>query len=110
MLEPLHTCCEEIVFNMGLGLIVITYSFGIPAHPFIDGAIRIVPEMGWLVVLTAVNVGILPEPLKARPIAVLELVHVNCVPDGRPLRFSTGTVDPTQYDTFGNTLETNAGV
>ena len=54
--------------------------------------------------------GIFPEPLEARPIAVLELVHENCVPEGSPLRFSIGTVEPTQYDILGNTLETNAGV
>jgi hypothetical protein len=46
MVVPLHTCCEEMVFNIGFGLIVTTYSFGIPAHPLVDGVIRIVPEIG----------------------------------------------------------------
>ena len=49
-----------------------------------------VAVIGEVVALVAVNDGILFEPLAARPIAVLLLVHVNVVPLMGPVRFVTG--------------------
>ena len=48
------------------------------------------------VALVAVNDGILFEPLAARPIAVLLLVHANVVPLTSPDRFVTGARIPAQ--------------
>ena len=56
----------------------------------------IVAVIGDVVALIAVNEGTLPEPLAARPIAVLLLVHVNVVPPTGPDRFVTGARTPAQ--------------
>ena len=56
----------------------------------------IVAVIGDVVALIAVNEGTLPEPLAARPIAVLLLVHVNVVPLTGPDRFVTGARTPAQ--------------
>ena len=56
----------------------------------------IVAVIGDAVALIAVNEGTLPEPLAARPIAVLLLVHANVVPLTSPDRFVTGARIPAQ--------------
>ena len=56
----------------------------------------IVPVIGDVVALVAVNEGILFEPLAARPTAVLLLVQVNVVPLTGPDRFVTGARTPAQ--------------
>ena len=56
----------------------------------------IVPVIGDVVALVAVNDGILFEPLAARPIAVLLLVHVNVVPLTGPNKFVMGEITPAQ--------------
>ena len=55
-----------------------------------------VAVIGEVVALAAVNDGISPEPLAARPIAVLLLVQVNVVPLTGPDRFVTGARTPAQ--------------
>jgi hypothetical protein len=65
-------------------------------HPFAVGVTVIVAEIGAAVALVAVKEGILPEPLAARPIAVLLLVHVNVVPATGPAGVVAGTVTPAQ--------------
>jgi hypothetical protein len=57
----------------------------------------IVPVIGDVVALVAVNEGMLPEPLVARPITVLLFVHVNVVPLTGPDKLVTGADAPTQY-------------
>jgi hypothetical protein len=52
--------------------------------------------IGDVVALAAVNVGMLPEPLAASPIAVLLFVHVNVVPLTGPDKVVTGADAPTQ--------------
>jgi hypothetical protein len=66
-------------------------------HPLAVGVIVIVAVIGDVVALVAVNEGILPEPLVARPIAVLLFVHVNVVPFTGPDKGVTGADAPTQY-------------
>ena len=68
----------------------------VPLHPFAAGVIVIVAVIGDVVALVVVNEGILFEPLAARPIAVLLLVHVNVVPLTGPDRFVTGARTPAQ--------------
>jgi len=55
-----------------------------------------VAVIGELVPLVAVNNGTLPDPLAARPIAVLLFVHENVVPLTGPEKVVTGTVIPSQ--------------
>jgi len=69
---------------------------GVPAHPFAVGITVTVEVTGEVVALVAVNEGILFEPLAARPIAVLLLVHANVVPLTSPDRFVTGARIPAQ--------------
>jgi hypothetical protein len=69
---------------------------GVPAHPFAVGVTVTVAVIGEVVALVAVKDGISPEPLVARPIAVLLLVHVNVVPLTGPDRFVTGVRTPAQ--------------
>jgi hypothetical protein len=69
---------------------------GVPAHPFAVGVTVTVAVIGEVVALVAVKDGISPEPLVARPIAVLLLVHVNVVPPTSPDRFVTGVRTPAQ--------------
>ena len=52
----------------------------------------IVALIGDVVVLVAVNDGILPEPLAASPIAVLLFVHVKVVPGTGPDKVVEGAV------------------
>ena len=56
----------------------------------------IVAVIGDVVALVAVNEGILPEPLAARPIAVLLFVHMNVVPLTGPDKFVNGVSVPAQ--------------
>ena len=46
--------------------------------------------------LVAVNEGMLPEPLAARPIAELLFVHVNVVPATGPDKVVNGATTPLQ--------------
>jgi len=83
-----------------------------PIHPLIDGVITIVLVIGSEVVFVLVNVGIFPDPeLDESPINVFELVQLKTKPlevvglVGVPERTISGTVPPTQNDTFDIILE-----
>jgi hypothetical protein len=56
------------------------------------GVTVIVAEIGDVVALVAVNAGTSPEPLAARPIAVLLFVHVKLVPLTGPVKVVAGAV------------------
>jgi hypothetical protein len=60
------------------------------------GVTVIVAVIGDVVAFVAVNEGILPEPLAARPIAVLLFVQVNVVPLTGPDKFVIGVTAATQ--------------
>ena len=78
------------------GLTVTVNVAGIPPHPFAVGVIVIVDVIGAVVAFVTVNEGIFPEPLAARPIAVLLFVHVNVVPLTGPDKFVIDVVAPAQ--------------
>jgi len=59
---------------------------------FAVGVIVMVAVMGAVVVLVAVNEGTLPEPLAARPMAVLLFVQVKVVPLTGPDNVVAGAV------------------
>ena len=58
--------------------------------------IVMVDVVGELDPLAVVKTGMSPEPLAARPILVLLLVHVNAVPPTGPDKFVAGAISPAQ--------------
>jgi hypothetical protein len=93
---PLQCILFAIPPTLGVGLTVTVYVLVVPLHPFAVGVTVIVAVIGDDVALVAVNVGMSPEPLAARPIAVLLFVHVNVVPLTGPDKGVTGATAPTQ--------------
>ena len=87
-----HTEVGPEIVGTGSGLMVMVYVATVPVHPFAVGVIDIVAVTGADVLLEAVNEGILPVPLAARPIVGLLFVHANVVPATDPLRVVAGTV------------------
>jgi hypothetical protein len=75
---------------------VIVYVEGVPAQPFAEGVMVIVAVIAAVPVFVAVNEGIFPEPLAARPIAGLLFVQVNVVVATGPASVFAGTVAPLQ--------------
>ena len=73
--EPLQTLLFAGTTAVGVGFTVIVYVEGVPVQPDNVGVIVIVPVIGDVVVLVAVNEGVLVVPLAARPIAALEFVQ-----------------------------------
>ena len=69
---------------------------GVPVHPFAVGVTVIVEEIGEVVALVAVNEGIFPVPLAARPIAVLLFAQVKVVPLTDPDKPVIGATTPVQ--------------
>ena len=67
-----------------------------PAQLFAVGVIVIVAVIGAVVALVAVKDGTLPEPLAARPMAMLLFVQANVVPATGPDKVVTGAVTPLQ--------------
>ena len=65
---------------MGVGLTVMVNVWAAPGQPAADGVTVIVAVTGVLVKLMAVNAGIFPLPLAAKPIAVLLFVQLKVVP------------------------------
>jgi hypothetical protein len=65
-------------------------------HPFAVGVIVIVPVIGAFVRFVAVNEGMSPDPLAARPIAGLLFVHVNVVPLTEPDNVVNDVTAPAQ--------------
>jgi len=69
----------------------------VPVQLLADGVIVMVAVTGLLPELVAVKDGIgLPEPLAARPIDGVLLVHVYVVPDTGPLKVVDDAVTPLQ--------------
>jgi hypothetical protein len=85
-----------IAFTVAVGFTVTLNVDGIPVHPFAVGITVIVAVIGEVVAFVAVNEGIFPAPLAARPIAVLLFVQVNVVPLTGPDKLVIGAT-PAQY-------------
>jgi len=79
-----------------VGLTVIVNVCGVPGQPLAVGVTVMVAVTGAAVALVAVNDAMLPEPLAARPMAVLLFVQVNVVPLTGPDKFVTSAVTPAQ--------------
>lgn len=65
-------------------------------HPVAEVVIVMVAITGTVPVLVAVNTGISPVPLAARPIVVLLLVQLKLLPDTGPVTGVAGTASPLQ--------------
>ena len=79
---PAHMIEFTGTLTVGNGFMVMVKLYSAPVQLFRDGITVIVAVMGELELLTAVNAGILPSPLAARPISGLELLHLMIAPDG----------------------------
>ena len=85
-----------IELTVAVGLTTIVNVAGVPAHPFAVGVTVTVAVIGEVVAFVAVNEGTLPDPLAARPIAVLLFVHVKAVPPTGPDRLVPSATTPAQ--------------
>ena len=68
-----------------------------PVQLLAVGVIVIIPLIGDVVPLVAVNDGTLPDPLAANPIDVLLFAQVNVDPDTGPANVVELAVAPLQY-------------
>jgi len=91
MLNPLHITTSDGTLTVGVGLTVILYVELFPTQLFAVGVTVIVADIGLVPVLVAVNDGMLPEPLAAKPIAVLEFVQVKVAPGVTLVKVLAGT-------------------
>jgi hypothetical protein len=76
---------------------------GVPVQPLAEGVMVMVAVIGPELALVAVNDGMFPDPLAARPMAVLLFVQVNVVPLTGPDKVVAVTLAPLQcvwFDTF----------
>lgn len=94
---PVHITEFAGTITVGNGLIVMVKLYSAPVQLFSDGITFMVAMMGELELLTAVNAGIFPFPLAARPISGFELLQMKVAPDGVLLKLIVGIVDPSQY-------------
>jgi hypothetical protein len=73
---PSHKVWLAIAFTLGVGFTVIVKLTGPPPQPDAVGVTVMVAVIGALVVLVAVNDGMLPVPAAANPMAVLLFVQL----------------------------------
>ncbi len=78
-LTPLQKVWFTMGLTVGVGFTVIEYVNGVPMQALAVGTMVIAALIGAIPLLVAVNAGISPIPLAARPMAVLLLVHVKVV-------------------------------
>ena len=91
---PAHTPKFPGTVTTGSGLIVMVKVDDGPVQLFKTGITVMLAVIGDEVLLTAVNAGMLPLPLAARPISGFELVQVISAPGGVLLNMLSGMVDP----------------
>jgi hypothetical protein len=68
-----------------------------------------VAVIGAVVALVAVNEGVFPVPLAAKPMAVLEFVHAKVAPAGVLEYEEAATVPPLQTVIFAGTVTVGLG-
>jgi hypothetical protein len=84
VLYPLHHVWSRIESIIGVGLTVIVKIPVIPLQLLAAGVIVIVAVTGAVPLLIAVNEGMSPEPLAAKPIDELLFVQLKTVPATEP--------------------------
>ena len=81
-----------------------------PGQPLAVGVTVTVAITGFAVLFAPVNDGVLPVPLAARPIEVLEFVHAKLAPEVVLVNTPAATVAPLQTVTFAGTTTTGVGL
>jgi hypothetical protein len=76
----------------GVGFTVMVYEDGVPLIPLTVGITIMVAIIAVVPVFTAVNCGTFPEPLEAKPIAVLEFVQAKVPPTGELTKLVAATI------------------
>lgn len=99
-----------VTTSTGLGLTVMLKEAGVPGHPLAVGVTETVEVTGNTVLLVAVNEGVLPEPLEARPIDASELIHSNVVPGVVLVKFEVGIFIPSQTTVSDGTITFGPGL
>ncbi len=107
---PLQTIISEGTTTTGVGSTVIVYERGIPGQPLAVGVTVIVAVAEMAVLLVAVNAGVFPVPLAARPIDASELVQSNVVPGVVLVKFEATIVAPLQTIISEGTTTTGVGL
>lgn len=87
VIAPLHTIWLAGCTTSGVGLTVIVNTTGGAVHKAVEAVTEILAVTGALPVLMAVNAGIFPTPLAARPMDVLLFVQLKAVPAKEPEKF-----------------------
>jgi hypothetical protein len=82
---------------------------GVPVQPLAEGVMVMVAVIGPELALVAVNAGISPDPLAARPMAVLLFVQVKVVPLTGPDKEVAVTLAPLQCVWLGTVVTVEVG-
>lgn len=106
---PLQTVWFAIGFTVGAGFTVIVNVVGVPVQPLAVGVTVMVALMGELPVLVAVNAGMVPFPLAARPMAVLLFAQLNVVPPTGPVGVTKVEEVPLHRVWFGMVVTLGVG-
>ena len=88
----LHTVWLDTGDTDGVGLTVIVKLFELPIQPFASGVTVTIAVTATLPLLMAVNDGILPVPVAAKPMPALLFVQLYTLPLTEPVN-TTGVVD-----------------
>ena len=80
-----------------------------PGQPLAVGVTVTVAVTGFAVIFVPVNEGVLPVPLDASPIVVLEFVHAKVVPGVVLVNAEAATETPLQTVMFAGTTTTGVG-
>jgi hypothetical protein len=107
--DPLHTVWLATALTVAVGFTVIVNEVDPPPQALALVVTVIVPDIGVLPALVAVKLGILPVPLAARPIAVLEFVHEYVVPTGAPENVTACVAEPAHTVWFATPLTNGVG-
>lgn len=102
--DPAQTVMFAGTVTVGVGFTVIVYDTGVPVQPAAEGVTVTVDVIAEDPVLTAVNPGVLPEPLAARPMAVFEFVHVKVAPATLLVKEEAATEAPLHTVMLGGTV------
>ena len=109
IVAPLQTVMFAGTTTTGIGSTVMEYETGVPGQPLEEGVTVTVEVTELEVLFVPVNDGVFPAPLAARPIVVLEFVHVKVVPGVVLVKLYAAIVTPLQTVTFAGTATTGVG-
>jgi hypothetical protein len=110
VVAPLHKAWLAGCTTLGVGLTVMVNVCGAPGQPAADGVTVIVAITAALVILIAVNVGMLPVPVAAKPIDVLLFVQLKTVPETAPVKATMLVVAPLHKDWFAGCTTFGVGL